>query len=275
MSGGSKQQTTTMNSAPWADAQPYLKSAMTQAQNLGNQGVGGQVYTGSTVIPWSGETTKAMGLLSGYANDNSGANGLSGQSQSIINNGGLNADQVAARDATKAIASSSFNINEDPAFQQVLDQTMNSVNSNASAAGRYGSGTHQGVLAQEVGDLGARQYQNWLARKDAANSNLFSMGQQGQNNLPSAWANLQLPAQTLMQVGSMNEDLATRQKNDELRIFDAQQNKPWELLAKQNAIYSGNGALGGTSTTAQPGQNSFLTALGYGASGLGLLGSFL
>ena len=275
MSGGSKQQTTTTNSAPWAEAQPYLTSAMSKAQSLGNSGVGGQVYTGSTVIPWSSQTQKAMGDLTTAANNNSGANGLAGQSQSIINNGGYNADQMASRDATRAIANSSFNINEDPAFQQVLDQTRNAVNTNASSAGRYGSGTHQGVLAQEVGDLGARQFQNWQARRDAANSNLFSMGQQAQNNLPSAYTNMQAPSQTLMQVGAMNEDLATRTMNDRLRVFDAQNNAPWELLAKQNAIYSGAGSLGSTKTSSEPGQNPWMTALGYGLSGTGLLGSFL
>jgi hypothetical protein len=77
-----------------------------------------------------------------------------------------------------------------------------------------------------------------------------------------------------MQVGAMNEDLATRQMNDKLRVFNEQQNKPWENLSRLNAIASGAGQLGGTQTTSQPGQNPFLTALGYGATGAGLLGSF-
>jgi hypothetical protein len=62
--------------------------------------------------------------------------------------------------------------------------------------------------------------------------------------------------------------------NDKLRIFNETQSKPWENLARLNGIASGAGSLGGTTTQSQPGQNPFLTALGYGASGAGLLGSF-
>jgi hypothetical protein len=61
--------------------------------------------------------------------------------------------------------------------------------------------------------------------------------------------------------------------NDRLRIFDAQQNTPWQNLSRLNAIASGAGQLGGTTTSSQPGQNPFLTALGYGATGAGFLGS--
>ncbi|MNL48496.1 hypothetical protein D3C87_1713600 [compost metagenome] len=75
-----------------------------------------------------------------------------------------------------------------------------------------------------------------------------------------------------MNVGAMNEDLATREMNDRLRLFNDQQNKPWEQLGRLNAIASGAGSMGGTQTTTQPGQNPFLTAAGYGLSGLGLLG---
>jgi hypothetical protein len=83
---------------------------------------------------------------------------------------------------------------------------------------------------------------------------------------------MQAPAQSLMQVGAMNEDLATRQVNDKLRIFNEQQNKPWENLARMNAIASGAGQLGSTQTTSQPGANPFLQTLGYGLTGAGLLG---
>jgi hypothetical protein len=274
MPGGSNKTTTTQNSAPWKDAQPVLKQGLSEAQKLYNNGTGAKVYTGSTVVPWDAQTTQGMNAISAGANANIGGKGLSGQYQDVINNGGYNAGQLDALNNTRAVANGSFNINEDPAFQQVIDQATNAVNSNASAAGRYGSGTNQQLLGSTIGDLGARQYQAWQQRKDAANSNLFNMGSTGFGQLGSAYTGMQAPAQSLMQVGAMNEDLATRQMNDKLRIFNEQQNKPWENLSRLNAIASGAGQLGGSQTTSQPGQNPFLTALGYGATGAGLLGSF-
>ncbi|ASS55913.1 hypothetical protein [Rhizobium leguminosarum] len=271
---GSSKQTTSSSSAPWAAAQPALKQGIGEAQKLYNNGTGAQVYGGSTVIPWNGDTQNGMDVTSRSAYANVDGRGLSGQYQGVINNGGYNAGQLEALNNTRKVANGSFNINEDPGFQQVVDQATNSVNGNASAAGRYGSGTNQQLLGSTIGDLGARQFQNWQTRKDAATSNLFNMGGQGFNQLGQAYSGMQAPAQDLMKVGSMNEDLATRQMNDRLRVFNEQQNRPWENLSRLQAIASGAGQLGSTTTQSQPGQNPWLTAAGYGATGAGLLGSF-
>lgn len=273
MSGTGKQ-TTTASSEPWSGAQPALKTGIANATNLFNSGVGSKVYTGSTVTPWSKQTTAGMGAMESAARANMGGRGLSGMYQGIINNGGYNSAQQNALGNIRQVANSSFDINSDPGFQQVMRNAENAVNANASAAGRYGSGTHQGNLAREIGDLGARQFQNWQSRRDAANQNLFGMGQQGINNLGAAYQGMNAPVQDLFKVGSMNEDLANRVMNDKLRIFDSTQNKPWENLARFNAIASGAGQLGGTQTNTQPGQNPFLAGLGALSGGLGLLGSF-
>lgn len=314
--GGSNKQTTTQSSAPWEGAQPALKDSIGRAQYLVNNGIGEQVYGGSTVVPWSSQTQQAMGNIQNNANANSGGSGLSGQYQGVINNGGLNdqqrsalggfnqianaggynSDMSAAANNMRSLANSSYSVS--PELQRVLDaqasKVGDAVNLNASAAGRYGSGANQTLLAKNVGDLANNtiynDYTSYLGRRDAANSNLAnlgnvalnnrtgalgniaSLGQQGFNNLGAAYTGLNAPNQDLMNIGAMNEDLATRYKNDELRIFNDQQNKPWEQLGRFNAIASGAGAMGGTQTTTQPGQNPFLTAAGYGLSGLGLLG---
>ncbi len=267
-------QTTSSNSAPWKEAQPALKQGIGAAQSLYNSGTGAQVYGGSTVVPWNGDTQNAMDVTTRSAYGNVDGRGLSGQYQGVINNGGYNAGQLEALNNTRKVANGSFNINEDPGFQQVVDQATNSVNGNASGAGRYGSGTNQQLLGSTIGDLGARQFQNWQTRKDAANSNLFNMGGQGFNQLGQAYSGMQAPAQDLMKVGSMNEDLQTRQMNDKLRIFNETQNRPWEQLARFQAINSGAGQLGGSQTQSQPGQNPWLQAAGYGLTGAGLLGMF-
>lgn len=279
---GSSKTTTTASSAPWSAAQPALKTGLKAAEDTFNADPTGakSVYTGSTVTPWSQNTQNAMGMISGAANANSGGAGLSGQFQDVINNGGFTAPQMDALNNTRTIANSSFDINANPAFQQVLKQAQDSardaVNLNAGGAGRYGSGIHQDTLGSTIGDLTSRmvgnEYTNWQNRRDAANTSLFNMGNSGFQNLGSAYEGLKLPATDLMQLGAMDEDLATRMKNDELRIFNDKNNAPWNQIAKLNAIASGAGQLGGTQTQTQPGQNPFLTALGYGTTGLGLLG---
>lgn len=279
---GSKTQTTTTNNAPWSAAQPALQKSLSGALSAYNKDPTGQksVYTDSTVVPWSGDTQSGMAMIRNGANANSGANGLGGQFQSVINNGGFNGAQMDALGNTRAIANSNFDINANPAFQDVLrqaqDSARDSVNMSVAGAGRYGSGVHQDTLGGTIGDLTSRmvgnEYTNWQNRKDAANANLFNMGQTGFGNLGTAYEGMKMPATDLMQIGAMNEDLATRQMNDKLRIFNEKNNAPWTQLGKLNAIASGAGQLGGTSTQSQPGQNPFLTALGYGTTGLGLLG---
>lgn len=394
--GGDKQQTTQATSEPWKASQPALKLALSDAQKLYKKGVGGDIYTGSTVTPWDKQTQKGMNFIQSGANANLAGKGLSGQYQDVINQGGYTDDQRQSADVLQGVmngtgltegqqgvmsglgnilanggyndamrsaqgglqalasnpfnsyqqsalqntqntANSSFDINANPAFQDVLRQAQgaarDSVNMSAGGAGRYGGGVHQGNLASEVGDLTSRmvggEYQNWQNRRDAANSNLFNMGQtgigtqmnanqgvagigqqamgnlqnaqgnlfnmgqtgltnrtgaaqnlygMGQNalaNLGTAYSGMQQPANDLMKIGSMNEDLATRKMNDKLRVFNEKQNSPWDQLGRLNAIASGAGSMGGTQTQSQPGSNPFLSALGYASGGAGLLGSFL
>lgn len=467
--GGSNKTTTTTNSAPWSAAQPALKLGLNEATKLFKQNPDGSYFKGNTVIDWSNRTKQGMGDIQALANANRGGNGLSGQYQNIINQGGMNsqqqqaanalagvvggsgltpqqtramqgmqgvvnsggynaaqnaamgglnniiksggynqaqnnalaslgntmnqggynaamrgalggfqslannpfnAQQSAAMQNTQDLANSTFDTNANPAFQQVLkqaqDSARDSVNMSAGASGRYGGGVHQGNLASEVGDLTSRmvgdEYRNWQGRKDAANNNLFqmgqtgigtqlaaqgnvanlgqsaqgnlanaqnsmfnmgqaglgnvanaqnslfNMGQTGQSNvanaqnsifnmgqtgqanrmgaagnlyqmgqgaigsLNTAYQGMKNPAQDLMQVGGMEEDLATRQMNEKLRLWNDKFNAPWEQIGRLNAIASGAGQMGSTQTTAQPGQNPFLSALGYGFTGAGLLG---
>lgn len=281
MPGGSKNTTTTTtNNAPWSGAQPALNTALSGAQSLYNSGTGAKVYTDSTVTPWDQKTIQGQDLITNAANANSGGKGVSGQYQDIINNGGYNSAQNDAVGNTRALANSSWSIS--PELQKIIDQTNNDANTNVSlansAGGRYGSGQANGAIADAVSkNTNSLLYNDLTAfngRKDAANSNLFNMGQTGIGNLGTAYTGMSAPALDLMKVGGMNEDLANRQLNDKLRIFNDQQNKPWENLSRLNAIASGAGQLGGTQTTSQPGQNPWLTALGYGTGAAGILGSF-
>lgn len=277
---GSSKQTTTTNSAPWPGAQPALSTALKGAQDLYNSGTGSQVYTGSTVVPFSSHNLDAQNLIRNAADANMNGKGTSGQYQGIIDSGGFNSSQLDSLNNTRNLANSTWSVS--PELQKIIDQTNADANTNVSlansAGGRYGSGAGNAAIADAVSkntnNLLYSDLNNFQSRKDAANSNLFNMGQTGIGNLGTAYTGLQAPADGLFKIGQLNEDLYSRQLNDKLRIFDSQQQKPWENLSRLNAIASGAGQLGGTTTQSQPGQNPFLTALGYGATGAGLLGSF-
>jgi hypothetical protein len=279
MTGSSKQTTQTTNSAPWSGAQPALNTALSGAQNLYNNGTGSQVYTGSTVVPRDSNTTLGINGTAAAAAANSNGAGLSGQLQGVINSGGYNDAQLSALNNTKGLANSNWSVS--PELQKIIDQTNTDANTNVSlsnsVAGRYGSGQANTAVADAVSkntnNLLYSDLNNFNTRKDAANSNLFNMGQTGFGNLGNAYSGLQMPYQDYMKVGAANEDLYSRQINDQLRIFNEQQNRPWEQLGRLNGIASGAGQLGGSSTQSQPGANPFLQALGYGATGIGLLGS--
>jgi hypothetical protein len=272
--GGKNTTTTTTSNQPYAAAQPLYNKAMGDALKLYNDGGLVKPNTMSTVVPYAQQTTQGMNALQGLANDNIGSNGLSGQLQGIINNGGYNADQQTALEGIRNTATGAFDINSDPGFQQVFDKTQNAVNQNAAGLGRYASGTHEGVMTRELGDLGARQYQDFQNRKDNAQQQLFNAGQTGQGNMVSAFDAAQAPSNVLMGLGSMNEDLYGRTLNDQLRIANESQNAP---LANIQALLAAANGAGGYSTgtqTAQGPSNTFSNALGagIGAASLGTNG---
>lgn len=268
---------------PWSQE---TQDSMKNLSNLGYDNTNGKGLSGQYqgIINNGGYNAAQQSALKGY--------------QGLAANGGLNQYQQSAIGNTRDLANSSWSVS--PELQKIIDQTNADANTNVSlansAGGRYGSGSGNAAIADAVSkntnSLLYNDLNNFQSRKDAANSSLFNMAQQGQSNLSGAYGNIanlgqtafgnlgaawqgaQAPATTLAQVGAGVEDQRTKALNDQLRIFSEQQNRPWENLSRLNAIASGAGQLGGTTTQSQPGQNPFLTALGYGATGAGLLGSF-
>lgn len=371
---GTQQTTTSSNSEPWSVAQPFLENSMNYASGLVDAGVGAQVPTISTAIPFSDQSIAGLNGMQSTAENNMGGNGLSGFYNSIMQNGGFTGDQQTANNTFTSFANGSGSApfsalandaranptfsgfmsaagsagnpsysesnlsnwangsmmgQQNPYFEQALGYAMqdqqDSVDLMASGAGRYGSGQHTSVLADSMGQLSAnartQQFENDRNAQFQANnqmdtfrnanfsnalnalggasnayqtgigqalgaqqagtgltmtgaSNLFNSGQQGFSNAANAYQGAMLPYQTMMGVGGNYENLAANIRQDELNQFNLSQSLPWDNLARANAIYSGAGALGGTSTgtATTPGQNPFATALGYGATGVGILG---
>src|SRR5687768_4951916 len=102
---GSKSQTTTANSEPWAAAQPALKTAIGNATSLFKSGVGSQPFTGSTVVPFAKQTTQAMNQMQAGANQAMPALQRNfAQVADFANNGSLNNLQKESVDALRPMA---------------------------------------------------------------------------------------------------------------------------------------------------------------------------
>lgn len=261
---GGKSETTTSNSAPWAEAQPYLKSGLADAQKLYSQGIGGQTFTGSSVVPMSKQTTEANRNTEWLANNAFAP--LQNNFRTVAaatQDGGLNDLQRLSVDRLKPMANGEM-MAGNPYVEDMIAKnarTMgDAINLQASGAGRTGSGANQQVLAREIGDMasGARfnNYNTERGYMQDAISSLFSAGQQQRQNIygagdamANAFGAAMAPADALAGVGGQYEDLYGRQLQDQIRLFEASQNAPWEQLARMNAIASGSGSLGGSSTS--------------------------
>ena len=287
--GGSTKQTTATSSEPWAAAQPALKQGLNDAQALYKSGTAFDPYMGSTVVPNAQQSQTAMNNIQNRATWGQGTldRNMNQQAENAAL-GGWNSTQQGVVDRLTGQATKSFNPNDNPGFQSVLKQMTDSagqaVDLGASAAGRYGSGTHQGNVAREVGNvagqLTSNEYNDYKNRQDAANTSLFNAGQQKQQNiwgntaaLSNAYQAQQAPNQDLMGVGARYEDLAGRTLNDKLRIWQGQQQAPKSALEWLSAIGTGAGSLGQSGTTSAQGPSA--SPFGQAAGGLLGLNSIL
>lgn len=279
MSGDNKT-TTTASNTPYKAAQPLLDKGMGDALKQYNSGGLVKPNTMSTVVPFAQQTTQGMNSLQNLAGANSGGQGLSGQYQNVINNGGYNQEQKDALSGIRQTATGSYDMNANPGFANVLQQAQDAasgaVNGLAAGMGRYDSGAHQGVLGKTVGDVTGNlvnnDFQNWLGRRDAAQQQLFNAGQQGQSNLGAAYQGAQAPANTQMQLGQMNEDLYGRTLNDQLRIANDRANAPLMNIQALLAAANGAGSYGTNTTQAQGPSNTFSNIAGGILGGGSLLG---
>jgi hypothetical protein len=136
----------------------------------------------------------------------------------------------------------------------------------------------QGMIG--LGDRADANYESGMGRWMDAQGSLFNAGQQQQQNL---WNNTQQlgnafnlmnqPAETMMNVGGMNEDLYGRTLNDQLRLHNATQNAPWEQLARLNGVASGAGQMGGSEQERAQGPSRLMSGAGGALSGFDSTGS--
>ena len=303
---------------------PFVEFGLNEAQRLYQTG-GPQYYPGQTYVGPSGMTQAGMGMaqqralsgsplvqgaqqtvgalqtamnpaLGGYADiyQRSAYNpamGLTGQTASGAYLGGNPFFQGAFQPAARAA-------------QDVFEQGIQGVTSQASRAGRYGSGA-MGQLqdrasqqfAQSLSDVaGQLAYQNYGAERglqEAAIQNLGALSNQAIQNQLAATGGLgqtaasdyarQLQAaamspemaaqdyadiQRLIDLGQMQESYQEMALADQMNRFNFQQAAPFQNL--QTYLSAAYGAPMGTQTSQPIYRNQLGSALGGGLAGYGL-----
>lgn len=199
--------------------QGFAKDLFKDANKAFNKGP--YYYKGSTVTPMSNQTQDALGGLSGLATANSGGQGISGQSQSIINNGGFNQGQLDSMSSLRDLTNNPFmnslingngltqdqnsvadfyrtgmneqfgtDANYNRVKQDALDASAQGVTSQAAKMGRIGGGANQNILARAQGSLSAgmdtAELDKYRARTNAAAGNLAGLSQTGVGNNSNA-----------------------------------------------------------------------------------------
>lgn len=259
MSSGAQQpvtQQTSQTRDPWIGAQPVLSQVMGGVQGLNAGDVG--------YIPYSGQTQASLD-----PNISAGMNAQAGIAQGTL--GGTPGIQAAQQLGLQQIQAGGQQQN--PYLQSILDTSNrrigDRINSSMSGAGRYGSGQHTDVMARALAESAdpilAQDYTQGLQRA----------GQWAQL-MPTLDQAQYAPAQTLMALGQYNQDRAQAQLNDQIKLYNAQQARPWEQVARAMGIAGGAGGLGGSQVTASPIQqpSSLQKLLGGGLAGAGIGGSF-
>lgn len=246
--GGSKSQTVTSNTSPWAGQQPYLSDVFSHAQNIYNSGAPA-VFPGQTLAGIDPAQTQALNATEQRA---MAGNPLVPEAQ------GLAYDTLGG--AYLGAGNPYFGAMADQVGDQVT-RKFNQAFSGDDAS--FGSPAHQAALATGLSSaLAPLAYQNYATERGYQNQAALAAPQLAEADYSDL--------AHLGQVGDARRALEQGQITDDIQRFDRQQNQPWNALANYAQMVQGN--FGGSNTTTQPVQQG---SLGAGLLGTGLLGASL
>lgn len=242
MSGGGGNTTTTTKSSPWEGQQPYLKFQFQQARDLYDKG-GPSYFPGTTLAPTDPATTEALALQQRRAENGSPlTNAAQNTYLDTINGTYLDPNSNPYLDQT---------------FEKAAGEGRSLLDAQFSGAGRYGSGAHQGSLANLYSDLGNQIYGGNYQAERARQLNAA-------NTAPQLAATDYQDIGALGQVGAERQNLAQQDINDQIQRYNYEQNLPYNTLANYASLVGGN--YGSSQTTTQPYYGS--SPLGTGLGGL-------
>lgn len=276
---------------PFSDVTKDAFSGMTGLADA-NSGTNGMAPHLQSILDNGGFTTDQMNTMRGMR-DTINTPWMS----DMINGDGLTTDQRSVADFYRGDMNEAFDPNTIPGYSQVRSRTLdagaNAVAGQAAKMGRLGGAANQGILARTQMDTAAgmdtAEYDKWRGRRTAGAGGLAGISQQGVDNrsgatalksgmqgqlfnaeasgldrMGQAYQTALQPYQTKRAVGAEYEDLFSREKQDELRKFDAANpmNKFKDYLSLVNGVPTGQ------TTTTSPSLAQLLGAGGLTALSL-------
>jgi len=240
--GGSGGGTSTTNTGIDPSVKPYVTWGLEKAKQL-YSGEGPAYYPGQTYVGPSGQTTSALGSAEKIATGgNPLLQGALQQQQDVIG-GKYLADNPYLAAALKPGQESAT---------QAYQQAIGSTRSNASLAGRYGSGAQnqlEGMSQQNLANAlsnaaGQASYQNYAAeraRQEAASGNAPGLSQARYQDVNQ-----------LLNLGQIGEGYSQQALQSDIDRYNYQQNLPYQQLANYSSLIQGT-PMGQTSTTTSSG----------------------
>ena len=214
---------------------------------------------------------------------------------------------TAGADVLQQFASTNVNPYLDAMFDRAAGKVRDNTNAMFSKAGRFGSTANQDALSDSLGDLATSMYgsayesdtgrrlaaaealgareagdinrnmqgaitvagldESRRGREASAGSTLNQQALQGSTLLPMLNEYGTSGDRGLMEVGSIREAQAGNELQDLIDRWNFSQNAGWDNLSRYNQIVQPIAGLGGSSTTTQPTQSKFGSALQGGAGG--------
>lgn len=244
MSGGGKTQTTTTDTSPWKEQQPYLKDVFAQAQ--ANSQTPKTMYAGDMIANKT-------------ANDAAAEQGLAQYAGTLANQTGnnLNALNWALGDGNLDVGNNQYvqgqmAANTNRLYQDFNDKTVPALRSNFTQAGQIGGsrqGIAEGLAAQGVA-------------RSAADSNAQIQGTAYQNAL-NTYSSALAQAPNLMQAGLLSPNalaaagasqrgFTQADIEEQIARHNFQQQEADARLAQYASLVGGN--FGGTTTSTAPKQ---------------------
>ena len=256
-------QTVVNNTAPWSGQAPYLTKGFARAESdiLDKPA---EYYPNSKVVPFSDQTTQALGMQENRALSGSPVMGAANQmAQDTLSGSYLNSNpnfNAAVNAATR------------PMVENFKTNVMPAIQGGFAGHGRYGSGLMGQQMQQagegltrQIGDVaGSMAHQNYGAERQR-------MMQAG-TLAPTYAANDYQDINNLAQVGQVREAQAGANLQDDISRFYQAQQAPKSALAQYMSLVSGGGY--SSQTQQQPiYSNPMGNALGMGATAAGIAGT--
>lgn len=242
-SGGTTQ--TVQKQDPWKPIQPYLSGAANTAQTMFNSGVGSEYYPFSTYVPPSNQTQASWNMAENLAGQTPAYMGAAGNALTSTLNGDM--------------------LNNNPYLDQIYnrgaDAITDRVNATFGSSGRTGSGAHQGVLADSLGDYRAQLYGGQYAQER-------DNQMRGMMMAPQLDQARYLPSTMLNQIGQGREGYAQNQLSSLMAQHDFMQQNPYDRYNQYLNSITSLGGMGGTAVQVNPKEGGGLGgAIGGGISG--------